>query len=60
MNWIINFIWDYFKCPTCDKYKQREEEVLKLVQDLVKTQTEILEYLNMDKVVGVKSKNKTC
>ena len=58
MNWIINFIWDYFKCPKCDKYKQREDEILKLVEDLVKTQTEIIEYLNLDKSGRGKIKNK--
>ena len=59
MDWIINFIWDYFKCKECEKYKEREEELNILVKDLLKTQNEILEYLQIVKVSGVKSKKKT-
>tara|TARA_R100001591_G_scaffold100264_1_gene106672 strand:+ start:697 stop:846 length:150 start_codon:yes stop_codon:yes gene_type:complete len=49
MNWVINFIWDYFKCKECDEYKKREEELRKLVCDLLKTQNELLNYLNLNK-----------
>ena len=34
MEWVINFIWDYFKCKECDKYKLREQELLCLVEQL--------------------------
>ena len=46
MDWIINFIWDYFKCKECEKIKNREQELIFLVQDLLRTQNELLEYLN--------------
>jgi len=46
MDWIINYIWDYFKCKECDKYKKREQELIFLVQDLLRTQNELLEFLD--------------
>ena len=46
MNWFIRFIWDYFpSCEECRKYKEEREDILKMVEDLLKTQTECLEYL---------------
>lgn len=45
MEWLMRIIWDYFKCPKCDIYKQREIEIKILVDDLLKTQKEILKYI---------------
>jgi len=47
MDWIINFIWDYFKCKECDKYQLREQELLGLVNQLIKSQNELLEYMKL-------------
>jgi len=46
MEWIISFIWDYFKCKECDTYKRREQELVFLVQDLIRTQNELLKYID--------------
>lgn len=45
MDWIISFIWDYFKCKECDKFKKREQELVFLVQDLIRSQNELLKYI---------------
>ncbi len=47
MKWVINFIWDYFKCKECDKYKLREQELLCLVNQLIKSQNELLEFMKV-------------
>ena len=41
MDWIISF-----KCKECDKFKRREQELLFLVQDLIRTQNELLKYID--------------
>ena len=46
MEWLMRIVWDYFKCPKCHIYKQREIEIQRLVDDLLKTQKEILKYIN--------------
>ena len=46
MNWLINFIWDYFKCKKCIEYEERQKELHILVLNLLKTQNEILQYIN--------------
>jgi hypothetical protein len=45
MQWIINFIYDYFECKECEKYHDREMELRKLIRDLIDTQTKLLEYI---------------
>ena len=66
MDWIISFIWDYFKCKECDKYKNTQKELISLVNDLLKTQKEILKYIDLieseevKKVSGVKWKKHLC
>ncbi len=46
MDWLINLIWDYFPtCKECEKHEKEKLEMLKMVESLVKTQTEIIMYL---------------
>jgi len=46
MNWIINFIWDYFpSCKACKKHEEERREILKMIEELLKTQNECLEYM---------------
>ena len=45
MNWIINFINDYFHCKECEKYNDREIELRKLIKQLIDTQNELLKYI---------------
>ena len=63
MEWIINFVWDYFKCKECVKYETTQKELVSLVKDLLKTQKEILKYIDLmesEKVSGVKWKKHLC
>ena len=46
MNWLMNLIWDYFPtCKECKKHEEEKLEILKMIEDLVKTQSEIIIYL---------------
>ena len=42
----MNIVHDYFKCKECDTYRRREQELVFLVQDLIRTQNELLKYID--------------
>ena len=45
MQWIINFIYDYFECKHCKEYHDREIQLKTLIKELIDTQTKLLEYI---------------
>ena len=47
MEWVINYIWYYFKCKECDKYKVREQELLSLLEQLLKSQDELIKFMKL-------------
>jgi len=46
MNWIMKIIWDYFPtCQECKRHQEQRKEMLKMIEDILKTQNECLEYM---------------
>ena len=45
MNWM-KYLWDFFPpCEQCKKNQTETLEMLRLIEDLVKTQSEMLQYM---------------
>ena len=47
MNWLVKIFWDYFPCEKCTYKKEVNKELIILVNDLLKTQNEILKYIDL-------------
>ncbi len=47
MNWLMTIIWDYFPCEKCKYEKDVNKELIVLVNDLLKTQKEILKFIDL-------------
>ena len=49
MNWLMTIFWDYFPCANgkCKYEKDVNKELIVLVNDLLKTQNEILKFIDL-------------
>ena len=47
MNWNVSFILKFFKCRERDK--ERDEELVCLIEEVIKSQTELLKYIDKSK-----------
>jgi len=47
MDWDVSFILKYFKCRERDK--KRDEELVCLIEKVIKSQTELLQYIDKSK-----------
>jgi len=47
MNWNVSFILKYLKCRERDK--KRDEELVCLIEKVIKSQTELLQYIDKSK-----------
>ena len=47
MNWLKLWIMDYFKCEKCKYKKEVNKELVNLVNDLLKSQNEILKFIDL-------------
>ena len=47
MNWLMTIFWDYFPCEKCKYEKDVNKELIVLVNDLLKSQNEILKFIDL-------------